>query len=88
MFDVGMPEVILILVIALVVFGPGKLPEIGAALGKSIREFRRATQSISSEIQSVTSLAAEDEKTTRQILDEKAKAEAAQNPASSTETNN
>ena len=39
----GMPELILILVIALVVFGPGKLPEIGNALGKAIREFRRAS---------------------------------------------
>ena len=38
-----MPELILILVIALVVFGPGKLPEIGKALGKSLQEFKRAT---------------------------------------------
>ncbi len=43
MFNIGMPELILILVIALVVFGPGKLPEIGNALGKAIREFKRAT---------------------------------------------
>ncbi len=59
MFDVGVPELILVLVVALVVFGPGKLPEIGAALGKTIREFRKATQSITDEIQSVTK--AEDE---------------------------
>jgi sec-independent protein translocase protein TatA len=38
-----MPELVLILVIALVVFGPGKLPEVGKALGKGIQEFRRAT---------------------------------------------
>lgn len=37
-----MPELMLILVIALVVFGPGKLPEIGKALGKGLNEFRRA----------------------------------------------
>ncbi len=54
MFDVGVPELIMILVVALVVFGPGKLPEIGAALGKAIREFRRASQSLSAEIESVT----------------------------------
>ena len=39
----GMPELILILVIALIVFGPGKLPEIGKALGRSLQEFRHAT---------------------------------------------
>jgi len=38
-----MPELILILIIALIVFGPGKLPEVGKALGKGIQEFRRAT---------------------------------------------
>jgi sec-independent protein translocase protein TatA len=39
-------HLILVLVIALLVLGPGKLPEVGAALGKSIREFRRATSDI------------------------------------------
>lgn len=43
MFHFSMPELILILVIALVVFGPGKLPEIGKAIGKSLEEFKRAT---------------------------------------------
>ncbi|WP_091752039.1 MULTISPECIES: Sec-independent protein translocase subunit TatA/TatB [Propionispora] len=43
MFNIGMTELILILVIALVVFGPGKLPEVGKALGKGIQEFRKAT---------------------------------------------
>ena len=58
MFDVGVPELVMILVVALVVFGPGKLPEVGAALGKSIREFRRATQAVTSEVESITSLGA------------------------------
>lgn len=39
----GTQELILILLIGLVVFGPGKLPEIGKALGKSIKEFKKAT---------------------------------------------
>lgn len=43
LFSVGMPEMIMVLVIALVVFGPGKLPEVGKAIGKGINEFRRAT---------------------------------------------
>jgi len=38
-----MPELLIILVIVLVVFGAGRLPEIGAALGKSIRNFKKAT---------------------------------------------
>ena len=42
MFGIGFPELIVILVIALVVFGPGKLPELGSALGKGIRDFRHA----------------------------------------------
>jgi sec-independent protein translocase protein TatA len=41
-FSFSMPELALILVIALVVFGPGKLPEVGKALGKGMNEFRRA----------------------------------------------
>jgi len=43
MFSFSMPELALILVIALVVFGPGKLPEVGKALGKGIQEFKKAT---------------------------------------------
>ena len=44
MFGLGMPELILILIIALVVFGPSKLPEMGSAVGKTIREFRKSMQ--------------------------------------------
>jgi sec-independent protein translocase protein TatA len=42
MFGIGVPELVIIMVVALVLFGPGKLPEIGAALGKGIRDFKRA----------------------------------------------
>ena len=41
---IGVPELLVILVIALVVFGPGKLPDVGKALGKSIREFKSASK--------------------------------------------
>lgn len=40
----GWPEIILILAVVLIVFGVGKLPQVGAQLGKGIREFRKATR--------------------------------------------
>ena len=43
--DVGLPEVLVILAIALLIFGPSKIPELGKALGSSIREFRAGLQS-------------------------------------------
>jgi sec-independent protein translocase protein TatA len=43
MFGIGIPELIIILVIILIIFGAGKLPEIGGGLGKAIRNFRDAT---------------------------------------------
>lgn len=45
MFNFGTQELILVLVIALVVFGPGKLPEVGKAIGKGINEFKDAVSS-------------------------------------------
>ena len=41
--SIGMPELIIILVIALIIFGPRKLPELGKSLGKSINEFKKAS---------------------------------------------
>ena len=44
--NIGPVELIVILAIALIVIGPGKLPEVGASLGKSIREFRKAATDV------------------------------------------
>jgi sec-independent protein translocase protein TatA len=44
MFGIGMPEMLVILVIILIIFGAGKLPEIGGALGRGIRNFKTATR--------------------------------------------
>lgn len=49
MFDIGLPELVIILVVALLVFGPGKMVEIGRELGKAVRDFRRATGDIQKE---------------------------------------
>jgi sec-independent protein translocase protein TatA len=48
-FGIGLPEMALILVIALLVFGPKKLPEIGRSLGKAIRGFQEASKEFESE---------------------------------------
>jgi sec-independent protein translocase protein TatA len=50
MFGIGMPELIVILVIIMIIFGAGKLPEIGAGIGKGIRNFKRATMDPPKEI--------------------------------------
>jgi sec-independent protein translocase protein TatA len=44
MFAIGMPELLVILVIILIIFGAGKLPEIGGALGKGIKNFKKANR--------------------------------------------
>jgi sec-independent protein translocase protein TatA len=44
--SIGMPELIVIFVIALIIFGPRKLPELGKSLGKSIAEFKRASNEL------------------------------------------
>ena len=46
MGPIGWPELIILLVVVLIIFGPGKLPDIGKAVGKGIKEFRRASNDI------------------------------------------
>ena len=53
--NIGAPELIIILVIALLILGPGKLPEVGASIGKSIREFRKASSDINESVKVDTS---------------------------------
>ena len=53
MFGIGMPELLLILALALIVLGPKKLPELARALGKGMAELRRATDEIKDEFRRV-----------------------------------
>ncbi len=46
MFNIGLPEMLIILAIALIVFGPNKLPELARAFGSAMREFRKATEEV------------------------------------------
>jgi sec-independent protein translocase protein TatA len=49
-FNIGPTELIVVLVIALIVFGPRRLPEVGRTVGKSLREFRKASQDLRDEL--------------------------------------
>lgn len=47
--SLGFPELVLILVIALIIFGPGKLPSVGASIGKALSEFKKASRELTKE---------------------------------------
>ncbi len=52
MFGIGMPELIVVLIIILIIFGAGKLPEIGSGIGRGIKNFKQATKDKPEEIPS------------------------------------
>jgi len=68
--SIGMPELVIILVIALVIFGPRKLPELGRSLGKSLGEFKRASNELRNTL--------EEEVRVEEQRDQKAKVQAEQ----------
>ncbi len=53
-FGLGWPELVIVLVIVLVIFGAGRVPEIGRALGKGIREFRGSVTDVKDEVEGKT----------------------------------
>jgi len=50
LFNIGMPEIIVILIVAILVIGPKRLPEVASALGKGLTEFKRAMNSVKEEL--------------------------------------
>ena len=56
MFGIGMPEMLLLLAVALIVFGPKKLPELAKSMGRALGEFKRATSDIKDSIEEQTGL--------------------------------
>src|SRR5215470_11772459 len=62
--SIGMPELIIILVIALIIFGPRKLPELGRSLGRSINEFKKASNELRSTLEEEIRVEEQHERTT------------------------
>ncbi len=64
--SIGMPELIIIFVIALIIFGPRKLPELGKSLGKSIAEFKKASNELRNTLEEEIRLEEQKEATAKQ----------------------
>lgn len=67
MFDIGIQELLVIFVVALLVFGPRKLPEIGRAFGKGLSEFRKAMQGVKDQLDTEMSDPADNSKGKKNI---------------------
>ncbi len=86
MMGIGFPELMIILIIIMIIFGAGKLPEIGSAFGNSIRNFKKSMKEAEENAEENTEELATDEAAKEVAEGESNKSESAENPvASSTE---
>ena len=67
MFGIGMPELLIIMVIALVVIGPQKLPDLARSLGKGLAEFKRATEDFKQNIEDEAKATDEKERIAKEV---------------------
>jgi sec-independent protein translocase protein TatA len=77
--SIGMPEMLIILVIALIIFGPRKLPELGRSLGKSLAEFKRASNELKNTLEEEIRL--DEQRTSQEAAKAKEAETAAKAPA-------
>jgi TatA/E family protein of Tat protein translocase len=82
--SVGMPELLIILVIALIIFGPRKLPELGRSLGKSLGEFKRASNELRNTLEEEVRIEEQKEQRTKMEAEQTSAIEAAKSPQAST----
>ncbi|HKE88655.1 MAG TPA: TatA/E family twin arginine-targeting protein translocase [Vicinamibacterales bacterium] len=82
--SVGMPELLIILVIALIIFGPRKLPELGRSLGKSLGEFKRASNELRNTLEEEVRIEEQKEQRAKIEVEQNSAIDAARSPDSAT----